>query len=255
MDTETGISLLLDHRHDVRMAAALAGRAGITRVWTTPDRALEGDDLIGVICRRGDITPRTARSVWIRRPWSDSTRALVADLVHEGSDVSADTDAEDTDAEDTDASAGASASAAGILAATATPVLSLPTLEATLRSAAAVSAMPGPTSPAKAAAVIAVSPGRTSAEAHARVRLDPEFAHTASATCTIVGTLEDCQQAVAALFASGITDVRVSIPATPDFPDVLAQLATLRGDVLRRVEPGAPRSDAPAPPRGWGGRP
>ncbi|HEY8756671.1 MAG TPA: hypothetical protein VIN65_10035 [Candidatus Dormibacteraeota bacterium] len=250
MDTETGISLLLDHRHDVRMAAALAGRAGITRVWTTPDRALEGDDLIGVICRPGDITPRTARSVWIRQPWSDSTRALVADLVRAGREVSA-----DADADSASAGSSTSTSAAGILAEAATPVLSLPTLAATLRCAAAVSAMPGPTSPAKAAAVIAVSPGRTSAEAHARVRLDPEFAHTASATCTIVGTLEDCQQAVAALFASGITDVRVSIPATPDFPDVLAQLATLRGDVLRRVEPGAPRSDAPAPPRGWGGRP
>jgi hypothetical protein len=250
MDTETGISLVLDHRHDVRMAAALAGRAGITRVWTTPDRALEGDDLIGVICRPGDITPRTARSLWIRRPWSDSTRALVADLVREGRDVSADTDAEDTDAGD-----GASTSAAGILAEAATPVLSLPTLAATLRSAAAVSAMPGPTSPAKAAAAIAVSPGRTSAEAHARVRLDSEFARMASLMCTIMGTLEDCQRAFTALLASGITDVRVSIPATADFPDVLGQLATLRGDVLRRVEPGAPRSDAPAPPRGWGGRP
>lgn len=232
------------------MAAALAGRAGIAHVWTTADRALDGDDPVGIIIGPGDITPSTARpltartvtarTVWIRQPWSDSTRVLVADLVHAGHDVSADADA---------------ATAAGILAESAIPVLSLPTLEATVRSAAALSAPPGPTAPPRLAAVVAVSPGRTSAEAHARVRLDPEFADAASALCTIVGTLEDCQRAVAALYASGISDVRVSIPATPDFPDVLAQLATLRGDVLRRVEPSAPRSDAPAPPRDWGGRP
>lgn len=240
VNTETGISLVLNDGHDVRVVSALARRAGISRVWTTPDRAPGGDDLVGVTLGPGDVAPRAARNLWIRQPWSDSTRALVADLVHAGVEVSADAD---------------DASAAGILAEAASPVLSLPTMEATLRSAGAVSALSGATAPTRLAAVVAVSPGRTSAEALARVRLDPEFAHPASMVCTIIGTLEDCQQAVAALFASGVSDVRVSIPATPDFPDVLAQLATLRGDVLRRVEPGAPRSDAPAPPRDWGGRP
>ena len=240
MQTQTGISLVLDHRHDVRMAAALARRAGIARVWTAPERALEDDDLVGVICHRGDVPPPTARHLWIRQPWSESTRALVADRVDAGVEVSADAD---------------DGSAAGILAESAIPVLSLPTLEETLRSAASVPALVGAGAPARLAAVVAVSPGRTSAEAHARVRLDPEFAHTASVACAIVGTLEDCQHAVAALFAAGVSDVRVSIPATPDFPDVLAQLATLRGELLARVQPGAPRSDAPAPPRDWGGRP
>ena len=240
MQGPTGISLVLNDRHDVRMAAALARRAGIGRVWTVPDRALEGDDLVGVICHRGDIPPPAARHLWIRQPWSDSTRALVADCVAAGVEVSADAD---------------DVSAPGILAQSAIPVLSLPTLDATLRSATVVSALVGAGPPPRLAALVAISPGRTSAEAHARVRLDPDFAHTATVTCTIVGTLDDCQQAVVALFAAGVTDVRMSIPATPDFADMLAQLATLRGDVLARVRPGAPRSDSPAPPRDWGGRP
>jgi hypothetical protein len=240
MQPPAGISLVLNERHDVPMAAALARRAGIARVWIAADGALEGDDLVGMICRRGDTPPPTARHAWIRQPWSDATRALVADRVAAGVEVSADAD---------------DVSAAGILAQAAIPVLSLPTLDATLRSAAVVFALVGAAPPPRLAVLVAVSPGRTSAEAHARVRLDPDFAHTASVTCAIVGTLEDCQQAVAALFAAGVTDVRMSIPATPDFPDVLAQLATLRGDVLARVQPGAPRSDSPAPPRDWGGRP
>jgi hypothetical protein len=203
MQTQTGISLVLDHRHDVRMAAALARRAGIARVWTAPERALEDDPLVGVICREGEIPPRTARHLWIRQPWNDSTRALVADRVHAGVEVSADADDD---------------GAAGILAEAAIPVLSLPTLEATLRSAAVVLALVDAGAPARLAAAVVVSPGRTTAEAHARVRLDPEFAHAASTTCAIVGTLEDCQQAVAALFAAGVTDVRMSIPATPRPP-------------------------------------
>jgi hypothetical protein len=240
MQPPTGISLVLNERHDVHMAAALARRAGIGRVWTAPDGPLEGDDLVGVICHRGVLPPPTARHVWIRQQWSDSTCALVADRVAAGVEVSADAD---------------DVSAAGILAQAAIPVLSLPTLDATLRSATVVCALIDAGTPQRLAAVIAVSPGRTSAEAHARVRLDPDFAQTASVTCAIVGTLEDCQQAVAALFEAGVSDVRMSIPATPDFADVLAQLATLRRDVLARVQPGAPRSDAPDPPRDWGGRP
>jgi hypothetical protein len=240
MQGPTGISLVLNDRHDVRMAAALARRAGIGRVWTAPDRALEGDDLVGVICHRGDIPPPTARHLWLRQPWNDSTRALVADRVAAGVEVSADAD---------------DVSAADILVQAAIPVLSLPTLDATLRSATVVSAHVGAGPPTRLAAVVAISPGRTSAEAQARVRLDPDFTQTASVRCAIVGTLEDCQQAVAALFAAGVSDVRMSIPATPDFPDVLAQLATLRRDVLAHVRPGAPRSDAPDPPRDWGGRP
>lgn len=240
MQPPAGISLVLNDRHDVRMAAALARRSGIGRVWTAPGEVLAGDDLVGVICDRDDMPPRTARHIWIRKSWSDPTRALVADCVAAGAEVSADAD---------------DVSAADVLAQKAIPVLSLPTLAATLRSAAAVSALVGPAPPQRLAALVAVSPGRTSAEAHARLRLDPDFAQTTTVTCAIVGTLEDCQQAVAALFAAGVSDVRMSIPATPDFPDVLAQLATLRGDVLARVQPGAPRSDAPNPPRDWGGRP
>lgn len=240
MHPETQFSLVLDRGHDVRIAAALAGRAGIARVWTTEGVVLDDAARVGLMCRLGDAPPRTARHVWIRNRWSEATRALVAHCVHAGVEVSADAD---------------DASAAHVLAHAAIPVLSMPSMEAMLRAAARVSARERGEAPLRLAALLAVSPGRTSAEAHARVRLDPDFARAASSACAIIGTLEDCQQAVAGLLASGVSDLRMSIPATLDFPDVLAQLATLRSDVLRRVVPGAPRSEAPAPPREWGGRP
>ena len=71
----------------------------------------------------------------------------------------------------------------------------------------------------------------------------------------LVGTLEDCQQTVAALYAAGMRELRLHLPGTPDIPDVIAQMSTLRGDVLSGLDARSPRSPAPAAPTDWGGRP
>lgn len=106
----------------------------------------------------------------------------------------------------------------------------------------------------RAAVCLPASPGRTDTEAHARLASDPELAAAARAAPGLVGTLEHCQQTVAALRAAGMSELRVRLPSTPDLPDVIAQISTLRGDVVAGLRPGAPRSPDPGAPAGWGGR-
>jgi alkanesulfonate monooxygenase SsuD/methylene tetrahydromethanopterin reductase-like flavin-dependent oxidoreductase (luciferase family) len=103
---------------------------------------------------------------------------------------------------------------------------------------------------------VPVSIGRTSAEAHARASHDPRFRDiNRSATRGIFGTLEQCQDRVIALAHLGVTDLRCLLPNTPDVPDAIAQLTAAVVGTIDVLTPNSPRSKAPDPPEGWGGRP
>jgi hypothetical protein len=107
----------------------------------------------------------------------------------------------------------------------------------------------------RSAVCLPASPGRTVAEAHARLAADPGLGAEAEVAPGLVGTLEDCQKTVAALYAAGLRELRLRLPATQDIPDVIAQMSTLRAEVLSGIEAGSPRSPAPDAPASWGGRP
>ncbi len=98
-----------------------------------------------------------------------------------------------------------------------------------------------------------VSVGRTNAESDVRVEIDDMLAQMDTKAIGIHGDLERCQDIMIELAHLGIGEVRCVLPNTADIDDVIAQLtATTVGtkDILR---PGAARSEAPAPPPGWGG--
>ena len=98
-----------------------------------------------------------------------------------------------------------------------------------------------------------VSVGRTNAESDVRVEIDDMLAQMDTKAIGIHGDLERCQDLMIELAHLGIGEVRCVLPNTADIDDVIAQLtATTVGtkDILR---PGAARSEAPAPPPGWGG--
>ena len=100
-----------------------------------------------------------------------------------------------------------------------------------------------------------VSVGRTRTEAHARAGVDDGFRKAAADSgAAIVGTLEECQDRVIELAHLGVTELRCRVPNTPDVHDAIAQLTAMAVGSLGALEPSAPRSAAPAPPEGWGGR-
>ena len=107
----------------------------------------------------------------------------------------------------------------------------------------------------RSAVCLPASPGRTVAEAHARLAADPGLRAEAEVAPGLVGTLEDCQQTVGALYAAGLRELRLRLPAAQDIPDVIAQMSTLRAGALSGIEAGSPRSPAPDAPTSWGGRP
>jgi hypothetical protein len=107
----------------------------------------------------------------------------------------------------------------------------------------------------RSAVCLPASPGRTAAEAQARLSSDPALRAEAEMAAGLVGTLEDCQQTVATLYAAGMRELRLRLPETSDIPDVIAQMSTLRGTLLGDLHAGSPRSRAPAAPSTWGGRP
>ena len=97
--------------------------------------------------------------------------------------------------------------------------------------------------------------GEPLAEAHARLAGDPDLRREAEAAPGLVGTLEHCQQTVAVLYAAGMRELRLRLPATAGYPgchraDVDASAATPSAGCAA----GSPRSPAPAAPTGWGGR-
>ena len=106
------------------------------------------------------------------------------------------------------------------------------------------------------AGLLPVSIGRTETEASARSDRDPVFARLGHPRdIGIFGTLEECQDRVIALAHAGITDLRVILPSAPDVHDVIAQLTAMTIGTTDVLVPGALRSAAPPPPKGWGGRP
>lgn len=101
-----------------------------------------------------------------------------------------------------------------------------------------------------------VSIGRTSAEARARASVDARFqAIGHPSTAGIFGTLEQGQDRVIELAHAGITDLRCVLPDVPDVGDVIAQLTAMVVGTVDVLIPNSPRSKAPDPPAGWGGRP
>jgi alkanesulfonate monooxygenase SsuD/methylene tetrahydromethanopterin reductase-like flavin-dependent oxidoreductase (luciferase family) len=101
-----------------------------------------------------------------------------------------------------------------------------------------------------------VSIGRTTAEAWARWESDETLAGLgAPAEVAIFGTLEQGHEQVIRLAHAGITDLRCVLPDTVDVHDVIAQLTALSIGTVDVLAPGSPRSRAPEPPKGWGGRP
>lgn len=101
-----------------------------------------------------------------------------------------------------------------------------------------------------------VSLGRTSAEAQARADGDPGFRAIGDpADVGIFGRLEQCQDRVIELAHAGVTDLRCVLPSSGDVQDVIAQLTAMVVGSTRVLTPSSPRSKAPPPPPGWGGRP
>jgi hypothetical protein len=106
------------------------------------------------------------------------------------------------------------------------------------------------------AAELPVSIGRTTAEAWARWESDETLAGLGPpAEVAIFGTLEQGHEQVIRLAHAGITDLRCLLPDAVDVHDVIAQLTALSIGTVERLAPGSPRSRAPEPPKGWGGRP
>jgi alkanesulfonate monooxygenase SsuD/methylene tetrahydromethanopterin reductase-like flavin-dependent oxidoreductase (luciferase family) len=100
-----------------------------------------------------------------------------------------------------------------------------------------------------------VSIGRTVAEAAARWDAEPAFAGLGPpARAGVFGTLEQCHDRVLALAHAGVTDLRCVLPDAPDVHDVIAQATAMTVGTVAKLVPGAPRSEPPPPPEGWGGR-
>jgi alkanesulfonate monooxygenase SsuD/methylene tetrahydromethanopterin reductase-like flavin-dependent oxidoreductase (luciferase family) len=100
-----------------------------------------------------------------------------------------------------------------------------------------------------------VSIGRTVAEAAARWDAEPAFAALGPPErAGVFGTLEQCHERVIALAHAGVTDLRCVLPNTPDVHDVIAQATAMTIGTVDQLAPGTPRSPAPPPPEGWGGR-
>ena len=100
-----------------------------------------------------------------------------------------------------------------------------------------------------------VSIGRTVAEAAARWDAEPAFATLGPpAQAGVFGTLEQCHDRVLALAHAGVTDLRCVLPDAPDVHDVIAQATAMTVGTVAKLAPGAPRSEPPPPPEGWGGR-
>jgi alkanesulfonate monooxygenase SsuD/methylene tetrahydromethanopterin reductase-like flavin-dependent oxidoreductase (luciferase family) len=100
-----------------------------------------------------------------------------------------------------------------------------------------------------------LSIGRTVAEAAARWDAEPAFATLGPpARAGVFGTLEQCHERVIALAHAGVTDLRCVLPGAPDIHDVIAQATAMTVGTVATLAPGAPRSEPPPPPAGWGGR-
>jgi hypothetical protein len=222
--------------------AVLAARAGWDAVWLPdgepwPSEAAAIGMRIGYVIGDATVEPAGEADIWVRgsaaAPITAETIAALRAATLAPHEASADAH---------DLSAAEAISAAGAL-----PVFGPAGLEALLDLLGSFAG--------RAAVCLPASPGRTDAEAQARLSNDPALRDEARTAPGLVGTLEHCQRTVAALRAAGMSELRVQLPATPDLPDVIAQVSTLRGGALTGLRPGTPRSQDPAAPPGWGGRP
>lgn len=93
---------------------------------------------------------------------------------------------------------------------------------------------------------MAVSIGRTLVEALARAEMDSRVTNFPG-EAQLFGSLGDCQAAVAALGAQGVTDLRCVVPQTPDVNDLLAQLTAI--SVGAQEVGGSPTAPRRPPPR------
>ena len=97
-----------------------------------------------------------------------------------------------------------------------------------------------------------MSVGRTNAESDVRVEIDDMLAQMDTRAIGIHGDLERCQDIMIELAHLGIGEVRCVLPNTADIDDVIAQLTATTVGTTDILKPGAARSEAPAPPPGWG---
>lgn len=100
-----------------------------------------------------------------------------------------------------------------------------------------------------------VSVGRTDAESDVRVEVDDILAQMNARETGMQGDLEHCQDIMIELAHLGVGEVRCVLPHVPDIDDVIAQLSATAIGTTDVLKPGAPRSEAPPPPPGWGGLP
>jgi hypothetical protein len=218
----------------------LAARAGWDAVWLPegepwPTEAAALGMRIGWVFDDARLPIPGGAAVWMRgNAIAVSMQAIAAAVAGEPTPQEVSADAKDV------------SSARAISAAGGTPVFGPASLDALIDLLGSFAD--------RAAVCLPASPGRTDTEAHARLDHDPELAAAARAAPSLVGTLEHCQQTVAALRAAGMSELRVRLPSTPDLPDVIAQVSALRADALAGLKPGAPRSPDPGAPAGWGGR-
>lgn len=98
-----------------------------------------------------------------------------------------------------------------------------------------------------------VSVGRTNAESDVRVEIDHLMAQMNTQSIGVHGDLERCQDIMIELAHLGIGEVRCVLPNVADIDDVIAQLTATAVGTTKVLKPGQPRSEAPAPPPGWGG--
>ncbi|HVC40713.1 MAG TPA: hypothetical protein VND54_01915 [Candidatus Saccharimonadales bacterium] len=214
----------------------LAARAGWQDLWVPaasswPAQAVAAGMRGGWIVDAGELAPEPASDIWIR---GFSTAAVAAQVARVA-------DRHQVSADAIDATAAASIRSAG-----AVPVFGPAPIEALLALLR--------DSAGSGIVCLPASPGRTVAEACARLANDLGLRAEAEAAPALVGTLEDCQRSVAELYAAGMRELRLRLPATPDIPDVIAQMSALRGEALSGLRAGMPRSPAPAAPEDWGGR-
>jgi alkanesulfonate monooxygenase SsuD/methylene tetrahydromethanopterin reductase-like flavin-dependent oxidoreductase (luciferase family) len=136
------------------------------------------------------------------------------------------------------------------------PTRPLPEIEALIDTSRAVAEDAGRDPESLGFAVqLPVSVGRTFAESDVRVEIDDILAQMDTKTVGVHGDLERCQDIMIELAHLGVGEVRCVLPNVRDIDDVIAQLTATAVGTKEVLIPGAPRSEAPAPPPGWGGPP
>ncbi len=232
--------LLPRHANSLPPIAILAARAGWQAIWVAagfarPNEALVAGMRVGwVVSDTDEQALDPVDDIWLRGGAATAaSMAAFSSRLAGGQEVSVDAPTADVEA--------AIRSAGGVPVFGPAP---LQTLVERLRGASGRSAV-----------CLPASPGRTAAEAQARLSGDPGLRAEAEMAAGLVGTLEECQQTVATLYAAGMRELRLRLPETSDIPDVIAQMSTLRGALLADLLAGSPRSPAPAAPSTWGGRP